>query len=325
METKLLTGEPGILEAIDLLKDGQCVALPTETVYGLAADAGDEAAVASIFTAKGRPSDHPVIVHLGSNSEVQNWAQDVPDSVARLAEAFWPGPLTLLLRRANHVSKVITGGHETIAVRIPDQPIFLRVLKDSGLALAAPSANRYKKLSPTSAEQVIKGMDGRIAGVVEGGSCDYGLESTILSLAADQPTIVRSGPIGRAALEDVLGCEVLAPKQHNVAVPGNVGAHYQPNAKLRLVSPVDLIAQSAGNDNACMVCASTTNQALLDAGVDEDRILFLGEDPSAYGHDLYSSLYRFDQAGFTEVLIETTPISEDWAAINDRLSRATSG
>lgn len=322
IQTKLLSGESGIRQTVELLKRGQCVAVPTETVYGLAADASNDQAVAGIYEAKGRPSNHPLIVHLANSDALPNWATNIPESVERLAEAFWPGPLTLLLRKAEHVSPTVTGGFETIAIRVPDHPVFHRVLAESQLGLAAPSANRYKKLSPTSADQVLNGMKGYISAVLDGGPCEFGLESTILDLTSTQPTIVRSGPIGRAALQKVLGCEVLLPKKHNVAVPGNVEAHYQPNARLQRVSQADMIQRSIDAQTAYVVCSTGMEKQLLDKGIGSTQIADLTTDPVTYAHDLYATLYQFDQLDFGEILVEATPETEDWAAINDRLSRA---
>ncbi len=321
---ELLTDEAGLNRAVEILQADECVALPTETVYGLAADAASETAVAGIFASKGRPSDHPLIVHISGFDQLESWATNIPTSAKLLAEAFWPGPLTLLLEKASHVSKVVTGGHETIAMRAPGHPLFHQVLKVSGLGLAAPSANRYKKLSPTSAAQVISGMAGRIPAVLDGGPCEFGLESTIIDLTSDQPTIVRSGPIAREALEAVLGCDVLLPKQHNVAVPGNVEAHYQPNARLKKLDVDGLVTYAKNSSSACMVFSNAAKEALQGLGIDASRVRKLSAEPGPYGHDLYRTLFELDQAGFEEILVEQTPDSEAWAAVNDRLNRASS-
>jgi len=318
-DTLLLFGEPDVHLAVELLKAGQCVALPTETVYGLAADASNEAAVSAIFAAKGRPANHPLIVHLAAADQVKNWAVEVPDTVVRLAEAFWPGPLTLLLRKGPQVSGVVTGGHQTIALRVPEHPLFRKVLIDSGLGLAAPSANRYKKLSPTTAEQVLKTLDGRIPAVLDGGPCEFGLESTILNLISIRPAIVRSGPVGRDQLEAVLGCKVAMQVEHEVAVPGNVEVHYQPNARLRLVEPDQL--NGVEGDDVGLVIYSQAARKLFDAR--RSNTVILENDPVAFGHDLYSTLHKLDEAGVTEIFVERPPSDESWAAVSDRLKRAS--
>lgn len=321
-DTQQLSGNSGLQQAIKLLCAGECVALPTETVYGLAADASNELAVKGIFEAKGRPSDHPLIVHVGTADNIEDWAINVPGQAYKLAEAFWPGPLTILLEKAPHVSEVVTGGHQTIALRVPSHPLFRQILLDSGLGLAAPSANRYKKLSPTSAEQVFHSLSGRIAAVLDGGLCEFGLESTIVDLTTDVPTVVRSGPVGRSKLEEVLGSQVVAPEIHNVAVSGNVEAHYQPNARMRFV-PMDKMLDSAGEPKvAYLVQSDATLQGLRKAGVESERIQYLSSDPVEYGRRLFHTLYQLDQAGFIEILLDQTPADESWAAVNDRLKRA---
>lgn len=320
-DTLILVGEPDVHLAVKLLKAGQCVALPTETVYGLAADASNETAVSSIFAAKGRPANHPLIVHLAAVDQVKNWAIEVPDTVAHLAEAFWPGPLTLLLRKGRQVSAVVTGGHQTIALRVPEHPLFLKVLGDSGLGLAAPSANRYKKLSPTRAEQVLKTLNGRISAVLDGGPCEFGLESTILDLTSTTPTIVRSGPVGRTQLEAVLGCKVTMPVEHKAAVPGNVEAHYQPNARLQLAGLDQL--KGMKSDDVGIVIYSQAARKLFAARL--NNTVILENDPFAFGHDLYSALHKLDDMGVNEIFVECPPFDESWAAVSDRLKRASGG
>ena len=203
-ETLLLNGDEAVNQAVQLLQQGECVALPTETVYGLAADAANAQAVDKIFAAKGRPKNHPLIVHIPDVSHLEKWAADIPATAYALAEQFWPGPLTLLLKKAPHVDGVVTGGLDTIALRVPAHPLFLSVLAQLDSGLAAPSANRYKQLSPTIAEQVSKGLQGRIAAVLDGGPCAHGLESTIVDLVSDLPRILRAGPITKQQLDVAL-------------------------------------------------------------------------------------------------------------------------
>ncbi|MFT7471044.1 MAG: L-threonylcarbamoyladenylate synthase [Kiritimatiellia bacterium] len=181
---QLLSNRPKDLSTAEtLLRAGGTLAVPTETVYGLAADAANPEAVSAIFSAKGRPADHPLIVHIAGVEDLEKWAVDIPAEAYRLALAFWPGPLTLLLKKAAHVSPVATGGLETIGIRVPSQPALHQLLVSSGLALAAPSANLYKQLSPTSAEQVTEKLVGKIGGMLDGGDCAIGLESTIVDLS----------------------------------------------------------------------------------------------------------------------------------------------
>ena len=321
VKTKLLDAEDGKDEAITLLQAGECVALPTETVYGLAADASNDDAVTKIFAAKDRPSNHPLIVHVPGPEHLLNWAIDVPELAFELADYFWPGPLTLLLKKAPQISTVVTGGRDTIALRVPEHPLFLDILSESGLGLAAPSANRYKRLSPTTAGQVFDGMQGRISAVLDGGPCAFGLESTIVDLTVATPAVLRTGPITRESLMAATGLQVEQPDSHNVAVPGNVTAHYQPDTLLRVLTTQSL----ASNDNTTvcyLIYSATAAQHLSSAGVDPTRILTLPDSAAQYAKSLYASLHQLDAGGFREIRVEPTPNAGPWAAVYDRLQRA---
>ncbi|MBO6597137.1 MAG: threonylcarbamoyl-AMP synthase [Pseudomonadales bacterium] len=321
IETIVLKPDDGLTKATDLLLSGDCVALPTETVYGLAADASNEKAVRKVFEAKGRPLDHPLIVHIPGADHIKRWAIDVPELAYKLAEQFWPGPLTLLLSKSPDVSSVVTGGLDTIALRVPEHPLFLDILRQADFGLAAPSANRYKKLSPTTANQVFKGMQGRIKAVLDGGPCEFGLESTIVDLTSAAPTVLRAGPITRAMLESAAGITIEQPESHNVAVPGNVAAHYQPGTRLREYKTQDLASDDA--PSCCYLFYSEEAGDLLrKAEVDPSRCLKVSDDCVEYGKTLYSALHKLDEGGYDEIRIEATPRSERWAAINDRLRRA---
>ena len=321
-EIKLLTGDAGVTEAVQMLRAGRCVALPTETVYGLAADASSVEAVSAIYAAKERPADHPLIVHLASADQLERWAIDIPGVAYQLAAAFWPGPLTLLLKKRPEVPAAVTGGRATIALRVPQHPLFNRVLTESGLGLAAPSANRYKQLSPVTAEQVISGMQGRIAAVLEGGPCEFGLESTIVDLTASAVTILRSGPITRGELEDVLGEPVILPNEHQVAVPGNVAAHYQPRATLRLCDLNQLMGIPDPGISGYLVWSDQAEALLAGAAVSPDGVIRLPENSRAYGQGLYTALHQLDALGVSEIRVEIPPGDDEWAAVQDRLKRA---
>jgi len=307
-----------VATAADLLIQGHLVAVPTETVYGLAADATNPSAVSRIFAAKGRPADHPLIVHIEDASVLSNWAKAIPPAAYTLAEAFWPGPLTLLLPKADHVSPVVTGGLDSIGVRVPAHPVLLQVLRQQHLAVAAPSANRYKKLSPTSATQVLHGLDGRIEAVLDGGDCQFGLESTIVSLVSDKIEILRAGPISQADLEAVLGLPVYHPKSHHIKVAGNVKAHYQPNTPLRCLAYADLIAEVSHTSAKIAVL----HQQALPATLQPFYSNAMPRDPVAFGQALYRELFAADQAGAAQILLETPPQTAEWAAILERLARA---
>ncbi len=324
--TVLLTGEDAVNQAVSLLQQGECVALPTETVYGLAADAANPEAVDKIFTAKGRPKNHPLIVHIPDVSHLTRWAMDIPETAYALAAQFWPGPLTLLLKKAPDVDTCVTGGLDTIALRVPAHPLFLSVLTKLDSGLAAPSANRYKQLSPTIAEQVTRGLAGRIAGVLEGGACDHGLESTILDLVSEQPRILRAGPISQQQLADALGCEVELPEQHVEVVPGNVKAHYQPTTPAKLLSTEQLLAQaeSLSAANSYFLVWSEQAQRQLQESKDSALWRVMSASAAEYGQQLYVTLYQVDQLDAAQIIVEQPPQGDEWRAVNDRLSRATS-
>lgn len=319
MKTELLAADQpaDVSRAAALLQQGELVAVPTETVYGLAANATDADAVAKIFQAKGRPADHPLIVHIPTLEMLEQFAVQIPQSAYQLAAAFWPGPLTLLLKKAPQVSTVVTGGLETIGIRMPAHPALLSLLQQARLAVAAPSANPYKKLSPTRATQVLHGMAGKIAAVLDGGPCEHGLESTIVDLTASQPQILRSGPITAAQLEQVLGCTVSTPREHQVKVSGNVGAHYQPNTPVYLLPSDALLAQLASNT---LPTAVLHFSALPLPAVSYRQQL--PASAAAYGQQLYHQLFLADQQGVAQILVELPPHSPGWEAVQDRLRRA---
>jgi L-threonylcarbamoyladenylate synthase len=326
-QTLLLVGEHSLTQAVSLLQKGECVALPTETVYGLAADATDIIAVNKIFEAKGRPKNHPLIVHIPDVTHLEKWAKSIPNNAYKLAKIFWPGPLTLLLKKADHVPYEVTGGLDTIALRVPAHPIFLQVLAQLNKGLAAPSANRYKQLSPTIAEQAMQGLHGRIAAVLDGGSCEHGLESTILDLVSEKPRILRAGPVTQQQLEMAVGHSVDAPKSHSEVVPGNVKAHYQPNTPLRimssekLLSEIDMLNQ---NNYHFIVWSELMIEQCKKANIPISKWSNLENNAASFGKKLYVTLYQIDKSCPTQIIIEQPPQSDAWAAVNDRLSRAAS-
>ena len=310
--------------AVELLRAGRLVAVPTETVYGLAADARNPQAVLGIFAAKGRPTHHPLIVHLPSPTHLDRWARDIPATAYTLAAAFWPGPLTLLLLRADGVPDEVTGGRATIGLRMPAHPVMLEVLRRLDSGLAAPSANPYQRLSPTSAEQVLHGLGGRIDAVLDGGPCPVGLESTIVDLTGDVPQIVRAGPITRRQLEAALGGPVAFPQAHDVAVPGNVAVHYRPGTPLRLVDTDALHARLAALPNHARIALAHTSALPMPAQglVATER---MPADKAGFARALYATLHALDRVGADEIWLETPPSDEDWRDVHDRLSRAASG
>ncbi len=312
-------------EAVRLLRAGRLVAVPTETVYGLAGDAANPDAVRAIFAAKGRPTNHPLIVHLASADRMPRWARDIPPTAWRLAEAFWPGPLTLLLHKSETAPTEATGGRPTIGLRVPAHPVLQEMLTALDGGLAAPSANPYQRLSPTTAEQVLRGLDGRIDAVLDGGPCAVGLESTIVDLTGPVPRIVRAGPITRAQIEAALGAPVELPERHDAAVPGNVAVHYRPHTPLRVIASDALRERLATLKAEARIAVAhhSVDLVLPDAGIVAH--MRLPADKAGYAHDLYSVLHALDAAAADAIWLERPPDDENWRDIHDRLSKAASG
>ncbi|MFK7862778.1 MAG: L-threonylcarbamoyladenylate synthase [Pseudohongiellaceae bacterium] len=306
--------------AESILREGGLLAVPTETVYGLAADASNAEAVNAIFAAKGRPADHPLIVHIASFEEVENWATDIPPEAQALAAAFWPGPLTILLKKANRVPTVVTGGLSTIGLRVPSHTVLHRLLVKTGLGLAAPSANPYKQLSPTSASQVLEKLDGKIDGVLEGGDCQLGVESTILDLSGKVPQILRVGPILPSEISHVLSRPVAAPLHHSVSVSGNVEDHYQPRTSLRLVNR-DVMREKLQNpsENEAYIVAANFPQV---SKLAHHNVVAMPADSKRFAQSLYRTLNEIDQLGLDVIWFEQPLETEEWLAVNDRLKKA---
>ncbi len=314
-----------IQRAAALLRAGELVGIPTETVYGLAADASNPAAVAKIFAAKGRPADHPLIVHLPDASHLDRWAVDIPDSARQLAAAFWPGPLTLILKRADGVSDVVTGGQDTVGLRVPSHPLALELLREFDGGLAAPSANRFGRISPTTAAHVREELGERVAMVLDGGPCAVGIESTILDLSGDAPAILRPGMLDTDAIARVLGREPeFRGREDSPRVSGSLEAHYAPRTPLRLVASGQLLAavqQALAQGQRLAVLARQPAPAAV-AGL---YWRSASADFSAYAHDLYASLRQLDTVGADLILVEAPPADEHWRAVADRLGRSAAG
>ena len=317
---------PEIERAVALLRAGDLVAFPTETVYGLGADAANPAAVAKIFAAKGRPADHPLIVHLPGASHLARWAREVPPEAERLAAAFWPGPLTLILKRQANVPDAVTGGQDTVGLRVPSHPLALELLQAFDGGIAAPSANRFGRISPTSAAHVREELGERVPLVLDGGACPVGIESTILDLSRGTPVLLRPGFITSADLARVLGRapEVAAAQTAAPRVSGSLDAHYAPRTPLQLVSSDGLLfalrdALVAGEKVAVL---APTVQA-----ISHDLVTWKQSpaEPAGFAHDLYASLRELDALGCVRILVQQPPAGEAWLAVNDRLRRAAAG
>lgn len=297
-------------QAVAILKRGGLVAFPTETVYGLGADAANARAVGEIFRLKGRPADHPLIVHMSGAAQLDRWAADPPASARLLAGAFWPGPLTLVLKRRAWVPGVVTGAQATVGLRVPSHPVALALLERFGGGLAAPSANRFGRVSPTTAAHV-RTEFGVALPVLDGGPCAVGLESTILDLSGNAPRVLRPGVISATELEAVLQQPLVTGTAASPRVSGSLKSHYAPQTETHLVD--DVTPYSLETD-AVLARRPQTSAAA--------RWLALPADPAAYGHLLYAALRELDASGSTRILIERPPETPDWAAVRDRLGRA---
>lgn len=319
-----MTPDPTLIErAAALLRAGELVAFPTETVYGLGADARNPGAVARIFAAKGRPPTHPLIVHVSDLRGATAWVAQMPEAARRLAAAFWPGPLTLVLPRAGFVADAVTGGQSTVALRAPAHPVARALLAAFGDGIAAPSANRYGRISPTCAAHVTEELGDRVALVLDGGDCTVGLESTIVGCAGPGLTLLRPGSISRSQIAAVAG-PVDAPGDAAPRVPGSDRAHYAPRTPLWLLQSGELreVAGRALAGGEKIAVLALQARPLEVSGVIWRQ---LGPDAAGYGRRLYATLRELDAAGVTRILLERVPGTEAWAAIDDRLRRAAAG
>jgi len=315
----------GLIDAAArLLRAGGLVAFPTETVYGLGANAADPVAVRRIFEAKGRPADHPLIVHLHDPGTLDFWARDIPEKAFRLAESFWPGPLTLILKR-RHAPLAVTGGQDTVGLRVPGHPVALMLLKAFGGGVAAPSANRFGRVSPTRARHVREELKDKVDLILDGGPCQVGVESTIVDLSGPQPILLRPGHITRQQLEDVLQTELIIlqhPEQSTLRAPGLMAVHYAPVTKAMLCAGEDLpdIVQSltAQGQKIGLLGYQQAIRAHLQL-----HSIRLPQQAEAYAQALYAALRELDRLQLDLILVEQPPETEAWRAINDRLNKAT--
>ena len=319
-----------IAAAARLLREGGVVAIPTETVYGLGAVAMNPAAVRRVFAIKGRPANHPLIVHLHSAEAMSDWAREIPESAWRLAERFWPGPLTLVLPRRSQVPDEVTGGQDSVALRVPAQPVARELIAAAG-ALAAPSANRFGRVSPTTAAHVLAELGDDVDMILDAGPCRVGLESTILSLIGDEPALLRPGGVSVAALEAVLG-RTVAPAPQDLRAPGRLASHYAPATRLELVATDRLRerlavtgagagsgADAAGPHIGVVAHSPGAVAAAEAAGA---AVIAMPANAAEYGRLLYATLRRIDADGHELILVEAPPAAPEWLAVRDRLTRA---
>jgi len=326
--------EPTIASLSQVAKElaqGDIVVLPTETVYGLAASIEHPSAIEAIFRAKGRPNDNPLIVHIHSIEQLGKLAVDIPEAVKQLAHAFWPGPLSVVLKKSDQVSAAITAGGDTVAIRMPDHPVPLAVMAQENLCLAMPSANLFMGLSPTSAGMVGGEIVSASYAVLDGGPCSVGIESTVLDLSREVPIILRLGVISAEEISAVLGesvkvtemiervteavgTEVVGSEAGGTEVlrsPGQYKRHYAPRTKAILVSKI--------SQNGYGLSCLRSVESPLSAG----RQIFVGDTPKEYAKNLYAALAELDSLGIEVIEIEKPPTSEGWQAVWDRLTKAT--
>lgn len=319
-----------VSQAAALLAAGELVAIPTETVYGLAADAGNPDAVRKIFAAKGRPADHPLIVHIADADTLTHWARDIPPAAYALAEKYWPGPMTLILKRQPHVSDVVTGGQDTVGIRIPKHPMareLLRELAQRGVrGLAAPSANKFGRISPTKASHVKSELGDSVAMILDGGPCEVGIESTIVDLSRGVPTVLRPGAITAEEIAAVThsAMQTSAPTKPAPRVSGALAAHYAPRTPLRLVASealLNVVDEYVFKGQTIAVLAFSVSP------LHHPAVLWFAAAHNArlYAYDLYANLRLLDAAGVDVILVEAPPAAPEWRAVADRLGRAAVG
>jgi L-threonylcarbamoyladenylate synthase len=318
-----------VARAVALLRAGQVVALPTETVYGLAANALDAAAVARIYAVKGRPAHNPIIIHVADLGMARRCARVWPAAADRLAAAFWPGPLTLVVPRAEHIPALVTAGGETVGIRWPSHPFMQAVIRECGFPLAAPSANPANEVSPTNAGHVAKSLGGKIPLIVDGGQAQVGIESTVMDLAVTPPRVLRPGMIHEESLAAALGTEFATGpvgEGSGLRSPGMLARHYSPQARLVVCAwsdDADLKAQLAGGPSwrAIHVIAHTR----IPLGGEFGRVSVIPHDAEAFARAIYSELHHCDDAGAEWIVVEALPPGPEWRAIADRLRRASAG
>lgn len=309
-----------IKHAGQLLKQGKLVAFPTETVYGLGADATNDIAVQKVFAAKRRPADHPLIVHISDAGKMHLWAQNIPDVAFNIAKYAWPGPVTLVLEKKPSVSNLITGGQDTIALRVPQHPVALSLLRDFD-GLVGPSANAHCHISPTRAEHVSSSLGNSVDYILDGGACQIGIESTILLCKnSNDLRILRSGMISANEISRWLGYNIIDDKKlsSEVKVPGNLKKHYAPRSKTFIYN--ELIKEEFASERVGFLCHDPDNYEIPPSW----SILKMPNDVNEYAHHLYQTLYIADNSEFSAIIISPPPTDSIWHPINDKVMRATS-
>ncbi|MGH8739642.1 MAG: L-threonylcarbamoyladenylate synthase [Burkholderiales bacterium] len=305
-----------VRKAAEILRAGGLVAFPTETVYGLGADASSAKAVARLYAVKRRPADHPVIVHFASAGEAFRWSRELPPAARLLAEKFWPGPLTLILKRGEKAKDFVTGGQDSVGLRVPSHPVAHELLTLFKGGVAAPSANRFGLVSPTTAAHVRADLGADVDLLLEGGASEVGIESTIVDLSGGKPALLRPGRVSKEELERALNGELEEKTHTSPRHSGGLERHYAPRTPVRLVPTYDLDKEIARLKERVAVLAFSRPDERV------DYWLRMPREAGAYAHKLYGALRELDAAGCEEILIEAPPEAPEWAAVRDRLQRA---
>lgn len=315
---------PDLLDrAVQLLRDGRLVAFPTETVYGLGADATNSAAVQRIFAAKGRPSTNPLIVHIAAEQQASRYAADWPDAAHRLAQAFWPGPLTIVVPRRAIIAPEVSAGLNTVGLRCPRHPLALELLRRFDGPVAAPSANRSNRVSPTTAEHVRQELGNAVDLVLDGGPCEVGIESTVITLCTTVPTVLRPGNVGVEALREVLGAVAVTSQVLSMttpsASPGQHAVHYSPRTPCYRYADEEVrsyLAKHAGDRIILLSLEAFAPASPL------HHVVRMPAEPEAYARHLYAALRAADERDVKAILVESPPPEPRWLAVRDRLQRA---
>jgi L-threonylcarbamoyladenylate synthase len=307
-----------VRRAARILKQGGLVAFPTETVYGLGADASSAEAVARLYRVKRRPTDHPVIVHFASSDEAFLWSRETPPAARVLAAKFWPGPLTLIVKRSAKAKDFVTGGQDSVGLRVPAHPVAHELLSLFGGGIAAPSANHFGLVSPTTAAHVREDLGEDVDLVLEGGPSEIGIESTIVDLSGGTPVLLRPGRVSKADLEAALKSRIEEKSDASPRHSGGLERHYAPRTPARLVPSYDLDKEIARLGAKVAVLAFSRPDERV------DYWLRMPRDPQAYAQKLYGALRELDTAACDEILVEAPPETPEWAAVRDRLTRAAS-
>jgi L-threonylcarbamoyladenylate synthase len=320
-----------VKRAAELLRAGEVVALPTETVYGLAANALDAQAVSKIFEIKGRPSHNPIIVHVASIEMAKRWVANWPALAEKLAAAFWPGPLTMVLPRAEKIPDIVTAGGDTVGIRWPSHPFIQAVIRECNFPLAAPSANLSNRISPTSAEHVRKDLGDKISLIVDGGQSQVGIESTVLDMTASPPRVLRPGMIHEESLAAVCGgvesLELRVESRTALRSPGLLQKHYSPKARLVLLKWRDdfELNSQLSTLNSQLSRAYAIAHTHIPSPEKFARVSVIPHDAEAFARAIYAELHRCDELGAELIVVEQPPDAPEWRAIADRLKRASAG